>query len=125
MVRQRRNVKTRATILFIGLAVVYAVLAVVANVVFSGNAIVQTLLLSLGSASLGSGIAFFLIRLEQVRSTLPSIVRVFMGLTVVFVALVLLALLFSASNVFVYTLLLTTGAAIFAGSLTFFLVELA
>jgi hypothetical protein len=97
MVQQRRKVqRTRAITIFIGLAVVYAVLAIVANVVFSGNTLVQTLLLSLGSAVLGSGIAFFLTKvygLEPTRNDLPSIVRTFMALTVVFVALALVALL--------------------------------
>jgi hypothetical protein len=129
MVQQRRKVQmTRAITIFIGLAVVYAVLAIVANVVFSGNTLVQTLLLSLGSAVLGSGIAFFLTKvygLEPTRNDLPSIVRTFMALTVVFVALALVALLLFAANAFVYTFLLTTGVAIFAGGLTSLLVKLA
>jgi hypothetical protein len=129
MVQQRRKVqRTRAITIFIGLAVVYAVLAIVANVVFSGNTLVQTLLLSLGSAVLGSGIAFFLTKvygLEPTRNDLPSIVRTFMALTVVFVALALVALLLFAANAFVYTFLLTTGVAIFAGGLTSLLVKLA
>jgi hypothetical protein len=113
----------RATPVFIGLAVVYAVLAIVANLVFSGNALVQTLLISLGSGVLGSGIAYFLIRLEQARNL--SIVGMFIALAFVFITLILLVLLLFASNVFVYTLLLTTGAAIFTGGLTFFVVKLA
>jgi hypothetical protein len=113
----------RATPVFIGLAVVYAVLAIVANLVFSGNALVQTLLISLGSGVLGSGIAYFLIRLEQARNL--SIVGIFIALAFVFITLILLVLLLFASNVFVYTLLLTTGAAIFTGGLTFFVVKLA
>lgn len=125
MVRQRQNTqRTRATTLFIGLAIVYAVLAVVANLVFSGNTLVQTLLLSLGSGVLGSGMAYFLIRLEHPRESRTSIVGMFIALALVFVALVLVALFLFASNAFVYTLLLTTGAAIFAGSLTFFLLKL-
>jgi FtsH-binding integral membrane protein len=129
MVQQRRNtVRTRAINIFIGLAVVYAVLAIVANVVFSGNTLVQTLLLSLDSAVLGSGIVFFLTKvygLEQAHDQLPSSIEIFIALAVVFVVLVLLALLLFAANPFFYTLLLTTGTAIFAGGLTFFLVKLA
>jgi hypothetical protein len=125
MVQQRHSSRmARATLVFIGLAVVYAVLAIIARVVFSGNTIVQTLLLSLGSGVLGSGVAYFLIGLEQHRNSRTSIVGMFIALALVFVALVLVALLLFASNAFVYTLLLTTGAGIFAGSLTFFLVKL-
>ena len=125
MVRQRRNARVaRATTVFIGLVIVYAVLAIVANVTFSDNALVQTLLLSLGSAVLGSGIAFFLIRLEQPHQRC-SVLSTFIALALVVVVLVLVSLLLFMSTAFVYTLLLTTGAAIFAGSLTFFLVKLA
>lgn len=126
MVQQRRNaVRARALTIFTGLAVVYTVLAIVANLIFSGNTLVQTLLLNLGAAVLGSGVAYFLMRLEQPRDSRTSIVGMFIALAVVFVALVLLALLLFAANPFVYTLLLTTGMAIFAGGLTFFLVKLA
>jgi hypothetical protein len=124
MVRQKHKLQVaQAITVLIGLTIVYAVLALVANVVFNGNALVQTFLLSLGAAILASGIAYFLIKvygLEQVHKA----VRMFTALTVVFVMLVLLTLLLFASNTFVYTLLLTTGAAIFAGSLTFFLIKL-
>jgi hypothetical protein len=126
MVRQRGNVGVaRGVPLFIGLVAVYGVLAVIARVVFSGNAIVQILLLSLGSGVLGSGIAYFLIRLEQHRNTRASIVGMFIALALAFVALILVALLLFASNMFASMLLLTTGAAIFAGGLTFFLIKLA
>jgi hypothetical protein len=126
MVQQRRNTqRARALTVFIGLAIVYAVLVIVANLVFSGSLLIQILLLSLGSAVLGAGVAFFLIRLEQLRNNLASVIGTFMALTGVFVALALVALLLFASNAFAYTLLLTTGATIFGGSLTFFLVRLA
>jgi hypothetical protein len=128
MVQRKRNVqRTRGVTIFLGLTIVYAMLVVIAKQVESDNTFIQTLLLSLSAAILGSGIAFFLIEvggLQQARNKLVSIVGVFTALALVFVVLVLIALLLFASNVFVYTLLLTMGAAIFAGSLTFFLIEL-
>jgi hypothetical protein len=128
MVRQQNSYRTRAVTIFLSLAVVYAVLAIIAKLVYSDNTFAQTFLLSLGAASLSSGMAFFLIavyRLKQAHNKVFSIVGTFTALALVFVVLVLVALLLFASNTFVYTLLLTTGAAIFAGSLTFFLIELA
>jgi hypothetical protein len=47
------------------------------------------------------------------------------GLTIVFVVLTLAAQLLFAQTLFAYTMLLTTGTAIFAGGLTFFMVEIA
>lgn len=129
MVQQRQPPKRSQIIsILIGLAVVYAALAIVAQLVYGGNTLVQTLLLSLGSAILGSGVAFFLIelyRLEQKGSNLASILGAFVGLSVVFVVLTLAAQLLFAENLFAYTMLLTTGTSIFAGGLTFFMVELA
>jgi hypothetical protein len=118
---------TQIVTILIGLAIVYAALAIVAQLIY-GNPLVQTLLLSLGSAVLGSGVAFFLIelyKLEQARNKLLSIFGAFIGLTILFVVLVLMAQLLFTSNLFAYSMFLTTGTAIFAGGLTFFMVEIA
>lgn len=119
---------TQIVAILIGLAIVYAALALLAQLIYGGNLLVQTLLLSLGSAVLGSGVAFFLIelyRLEQARNKLLSIFGAFISLTIVFVVLVLMAQLLFTRNLFAYTMFLTTGTAIFAGGLTFFMVEIA
>jgi hypothetical protein len=129
MLQQKQPLKLPQIVtVLIGLAIVYTALALVAQLVYGGNTLVQTLLLSLGSAILGSGVAFFLIemyRFEQARYKLTSIIGAFAGLTIVFVALTLAAQLVFAENLFAYTMLLTTGTAIFAGGLTFLMVELA
>jgi hypothetical protein len=124
MVRQQNTRGARATPILIGLATVYAALAIIAKLFYSDNNFIQTLLLSLGSATLGSGMAFFLIDrgLEQVRAKRLSSKGVLMGLTLALTALVLLARVLFVSSAFVYTLLLSTGAVIFASGLTFFLV---
>ncbi len=59
--------KTRSTLVLIGLAIVFVVLAVIAKLVFAGDGFSQTLLLAIGSAVFASGFTYFL--LEQKGST--------------------------------------------------------
>lgn len=127
---QRKQILSIGLIIaiLVALVIVYATLAIIAQVIYSENTLIQTLLLSLGSAILGSGVAFFLIgfyQREQTHNKRVSILGAFIGLTIVFVILTLAAQLLFAHNLFAYTMLLTTGTAIFAGGLTFFMVELA
>lgn len=112
---------------FVGLAAVYAALVILAQTVFAGSDLARTLLFSLGSATLGAGVAFLLIELVAAGRTEAKallIVSTFVGLAAVLVALVLVAQLLFAGDLFAYTLLVTTGAAIFGGGLTFFLVTM-
>ena len=44
-----------ATIVFVGLAIVFAVLAVIAKLVFAGDGFSQGLLLAIGASAFGSG----------------------------------------------------------------------
>ena len=53
--------RTRATIVFIGLAIVFAILAFIAKLVFAGDGFSQGLLLAIGAAVFASGFTFFLI----------------------------------------------------------------
>ncbi len=50
-----------ATIVFVDLAIVFAVLAVIAKLVFAGDGFSQGLLLAIGASAFGSGLTFFLI----------------------------------------------------------------
>lgn len=52
---------TRATIVFIGLAIVFAVLAAIAKLFFAGDGLSQGILLACGAAVFASGLTFFLI----------------------------------------------------------------
>jgi hypothetical protein len=57
------NTIRKPVAIFVGLAVVFGVLALVANSL--GNTFSQLLLVSLGSAIFGSGLTFFLIRISD------------------------------------------------------------
>jgi len=46
---------------FVGLALVFATLTIVAQWLFASNAFIYTILVSLGAAIFGAGLAFFLI----------------------------------------------------------------
>lgn len=66
------NAKTRTSLgkaiaIFIGMAVVFAVLLVTATLF--ANAFAQLVLVSAGSAILGSGVTFFLIRTTHLEDT--------------------------------------------------------
>ena len=52
---------TLATIIFVGLAIVFVVLAIIAKLVFAGDGFSQGLLLAVGASAFGSGLTFFLI----------------------------------------------------------------
>ena len=54
---------TLATIIFVALAVVFAILAIVARYVFEGDVFTQVILLATGAAVFGSGLTFFLIEI--------------------------------------------------------------
>jgi hypothetical protein len=54
---------TLATIIFVALAVVFAILAIIARYVFEGDAFAQGVLLATGAAVFGSGLTFFLIEI--------------------------------------------------------------
>ena len=56
---------TFATAVFVGLAVVFAALAVVANLFFTGDRFSQGLLLAIGASVFGSGLTFFLIEIAS------------------------------------------------------------
>jgi hypothetical protein len=58
-----KRLVTLATIVFVGLAIVFAVLAVIAKVVFAGDGFSQGLLLAIGASAFGSGLTFFLIEI--------------------------------------------------------------
>lgn len=53
--------------IFIGMAVVFAVLIVAANLI--ADTFARTVLVSVGSAILGSGVTFFLIRATHLEET--------------------------------------------------------
>jgi len=55
----------QATVVFVAMAVIYAVLVIVAASI--GDAFAKSLLISTGSAILGGGLAFFLIRMFQLK----------------------------------------------------------
>ena len=58
-----KHLVTLATIVFVGLALVFAVLAAIAKVVFAGDGFSQGLLLAIGASAFGSGLTFFLIEI--------------------------------------------------------------
>lgn len=56
---------TLATVILVGLAVVFAVLAVIAKLFFAGDGFSQGLLLALGASAFGSGLTFFLMKISS------------------------------------------------------------
>ncbi len=54
---------TYATVIFVALAIVFAILAVIAKFVFAGDVFAQALLLAVGATVFGSGLTFFLIEM--------------------------------------------------------------
>jgi protein-S-isoprenylcysteine O-methyltransferase Ste14 len=60
-----KNEVQQATILFVAMVVIYAVLVIIAASI--GDAFAKSLLVSTGSAILGGGLAFFLIRMFQLK----------------------------------------------------------
>ena len=60
-----KRVVVLATVVFIGLAVVFAVLAAIANLFFTGDGFAQGLLLAIGASVFGSGLTFFLIEIAS------------------------------------------------------------
>ncbi len=54
---------TLATLIFVALAVVFAILAIIARYVFEGDVFAQVVLLATGAAVFGSGLTFFLIEI--------------------------------------------------------------
>jgi hypothetical protein len=106
---------------------VYAVLTVLAQWLFVNNSFAYTVLMSLGAAVFGAGLAFLLIEaaaIQERRGLMTSRVAVFIGLAFVFVVLVLVAQFVFANNPMVHTIFVSVGAATFGGGLTFFLLEM-
>ncbi len=60
-----KRVITFATVVFVGLAIVFAVLAVIAKLLFAGDGFAQGLLLAIGASVFGSGLTFFLIEIAS------------------------------------------------------------
>ncbi len=54
---------TYATVIFVALAIVFAILAVIAKFVFEGDVFAQALLLAVGATVFGSSFTFFLIEM--------------------------------------------------------------
>ncbi len=60
-----KRVITLATVVFVGMAIIFAVLAVIAKLLFSGDGFAQGLLLAIGASAFGSGLTFFLIEIAS------------------------------------------------------------
>ena len=60
-----KHVTIFATTVFMGLAIVFAALAVIAKLFFTGNRFSQGLLLPIGASVFGSGLIFFLIEIAS------------------------------------------------------------
>ncbi len=58
-----KRLVTLATIVFVALAAVFAILVVIAKFVYEGDAFAQGILLASGAAVFGSGLTFFLIEI--------------------------------------------------------------
>ena len=54
-----------ATAVFVGLAVVFAALAVIAKLLLAGDGFAQGLLLAIGASVFGAGLTFFLIEIAS------------------------------------------------------------
>lgn len=60
-----KRVVILAVAVFVGLAIVFAVLALVANLFYTGDGFAQGLLLAIGASVFGSGLTFFLIEIAS------------------------------------------------------------
>jgi hypothetical protein len=60
-----KHVVILATAVLVGLAVVFAVLAVIAKLLFADDGFAQGLLLAIGASVFGSGLTFFLIEIAS------------------------------------------------------------
>ena len=125
MVQQRIPKLSEVVTVFVALAIVFAALTMVAQWLFA-NSFVYTILVSLGAAIFGAGLAFFLLELATIerRGMLTSRVSIFIGLALVDVVLVLVAQNWLVSNPMAHTVLVSVGAATFGGGLTFYLVDM-
>jgi hypothetical protein len=54
---------TYTSVIFVAMAIVFAILAVIAKFVFAGDVFAQVLLLAVGATVFGSGFTFFLIEM--------------------------------------------------------------
>ncbi len=54
---------TYISVIFVALAIVFAILAIIAKFVFAGDVFAQALLLAVGAAVFGSGFTFFLVEM--------------------------------------------------------------
>lgn len=116
---------TQAIVVFVGLAIVFAVLVWVAQGNFPHNDTARVLLNSLGSAIFGAGLAFFLVEAFAIRRAgWGTVLLIFLGLTLVFLALLFVAQWLFVGNLVLYGMLVAIGASVFGGGLTFFLLEL-
>jgi protein-S-isoprenylcysteine O-methyltransferase Ste14 len=125
---QAKRAPTRGQVImvFVGLALVSVVLSIVAEVTYRNSDFARALLIGLGSSIFGAGLAFFLIEmmaLGQSRIRPVSVVGIFVGMAVVFAALVGIAQFVPAFDRLTQTALVSLGASVFGGGLTFFLVE--
>ena len=111
---------------FVGMAIVFAALTIVAQWLFATNSMMYSILVSLGAAIFGTGLAFFLLELSatQQKRMLTSRVSIFLGLALVYVVLVLIAQNWLVANPLAHTVFVSVGAATFGGGLTFFLVDM-
>lgn len=127
MVRKQAPKMWDVVMVFAGLSVVFIVLAVLAQWLFTGNGFMYTILISLGAAIFGAGLAFFLLEVSEIqraRMVLASRVSIFVALAVVFLVLVLVAQNLLVGNPLAHTIFVSIGAATFGGGLTFFLVDM-
>lgn len=127
MIQKRIPKVSDVVVVFVGMAVVFAALTILAQWLYASNPWVYTVLVSLGAAIFGAGLAFFLVEmaeLERGRRILASRVSVFIGLALVFVVLVLVAQNLFANNPGAHTLFVSVGAATFGGGLTYFLIDM-
>lgn len=111
---------------FVGLAIVFAALTILAQWLFATNSILYSILVSLGAAIFGAGLAFFLLELSATRpkGILNSRSSIFVGLALIYVVLVLVAQNWLVANPLAHTVFVSVGAATFGGGLTFFLVDM-
>lgn len=126
MLQKQMPKKSDLVVTFVGLALVFATLTIVAQWLFASNAFIYTILVSLGAAIFGAGLAFFLIEMSVIepKKLLTSRVSIFLGLALVFVVLVLIAQNWLVANPIAHTIFVSVGAATFGGGLTFFLVDM-
>ena len=82
MVRKQAPKIWDVVMVFAGLSVVFIVLAVLAQWLFTGNGFMYTILISLGAAIFGAGLAFFLLEVSEIqraRMVLASRVSIFVA----------------------------------------------